>query len=397
MFDLDRRVLGLLERLHEAPGDASRVAPVPGCAAGRDLARRGGAVRRPGPRGPAGDRRRLGPRPDVGPAAATSCPRCPTRARPRLPLGGVHELSGRQRRSSAHRRCSGRRSSPRASARGPGLVVVTERGERHVKSVALVLPRCRTWKPSVDRSGAARAPRAAHGASRGACTARLAERDRDSGGARARRSIISCSAWSSSTNGCGSRTRTRAPPSCSASTPGFASRASARYRGARTSARARCERLLRSERARAPRSCYAHPEDGRAAPGAGDAFRLEERPADRRRPLLARALHRRSEAAAPEIRSACCTRCYGMTRGETRLAMLLLGGCSVEEAAQLLGISVGTARGVLKKVFDKTGDESAGEPGAPAAHRLRAGAPEDVAEPPPAPKHRRAPRRRASA
>jgi DNA-binding CsgD family transcriptional regulator len=48
---------------------------------------------------------------------------------------------------------------------------------------------------------------------------------------------------------------------------------------------------------------------------------------------------------------------YGLTLGETRLTLLLLGGCSVEQAARLLRISVGTARGVLKKVFEKTGTD----------------------------------------
>jgi DNA-binding CsgD family transcriptional regulator len=45
---------------------------------------------------------------------------------------------------------------------------------------------------------------------------------------------------------------------------------------------------------------------------------------------------------------------YGLTPGETRLTLLLLADCSLEEAARLLGISRSTARSVLKRVFQKT-------------------------------------------
>jgi DNA-binding CsgD family transcriptional regulator len=46
---------------------------------------------------------------------------------------------------------------------------------------------------------------------------------------------------------------------------------------------------------------------------------------------------------------------FGLTRSEARLALLLVADCSVEEAAGLLGITLATARGVLKTVFAKTG------------------------------------------
>jgi DNA-binding CsgD family transcriptional regulator len=46
---------------------------------------------------------------------------------------------------------------------------------------------------------------------------------------------------------------------------------------------------------------------------------------------------------------------YGLTPGETRLTLLLLSDCSLEEAARLLGISRSTARSVLKRIFEKTG------------------------------------------
>ncbi|MGR8918289.1 MAG: response regulator [Gammaproteobacteria bacterium] len=46
---------------------------------------------------------------------------------------------------------------------------------------------------------------------------------------------------------------------------------------------------------------------------------------------------------------------YGLTRSEVRLVQNLVGGCSLERAANDLGISVNTARTHLKHVFHKTG------------------------------------------
>ena len=45
---------------------------------------------------------------------------------------------------------------------------------------------------------------------------------------------------------------------------------------------------------------------------------------------------------------------YGLTRRESDLAVLIAGGCGPAEAAETLGISVGTARHYLKQVFEKT-------------------------------------------
>lgn len=45
----------------------------------------------------------------------------------------------------------------------------------------------------------------------------------------------------------------------------------------------------------------------------------------------------------------------GITAAEARLVEQLVGGLSVSEAADLLGISVHTARSQLKSVFGRTG------------------------------------------
>ena len=46
---------------------------------------------------------------------------------------------------------------------------------------------------------------------------------------------------------------------------------------------------------------------------------------------------------------------FGLTPTETRLAIVLLQHKSVEEAAEILDISLNTARTHLKKLFEKTG------------------------------------------
>ena len=46
---------------------------------------------------------------------------------------------------------------------------------------------------------------------------------------------------------------------------------------------------------------------------------------------------------------------YRLTPAESRLAIMLLSDRSLDEAAQALGITVGTARTTLKRIFSKTG------------------------------------------
>jgi len=46
---------------------------------------------------------------------------------------------------------------------------------------------------------------------------------------------------------------------------------------------------------------------------------------------------------------------YGVTAAEARLARALCDGCSLQEAAQRLGVSLHTVRSQLKQLFEKTG------------------------------------------
>jgi len=114
------------------------------------------------------------------------------------------------------------------------------------------------------------------------------------------------------------------------------------------------ERLLRSERGDLRARVHTHPEDGRPLQVLVTPFRWPVSDGNEQ-PRFARALFIGDPKQQTGDPIGVLHARYGLTRGETRLALLLLAGCSVEEAAQLLRITVGTARGVLKQVFEKTG------------------------------------------
>ena len=46
---------------------------------------------------------------------------------------------------------------------------------------------------------------------------------------------------------------------------------------------------------------------------------------------------------------------YGLTPAEAELASLLSAGHSIEEAAEIRGVTLNTARSQMKRVFSKTG------------------------------------------
>jgi DNA-binding CsgD family transcriptional regulator len=101
-------------------------------------------------------------------------------------------------------------------------------------------------------------------------------------------------------------------------------------------------------------AAYPHPEDGRSLqlistplhwPGAsaGVAARFKT------------ALFLGDPDLAARNTSEGLAALFGLTPAEARLASLLAGGLSLQEAAEQLAIQLSTARGVLKSVFAKTG------------------------------------------
>jgi DNA-binding CsgD family transcriptional regulator len=392
MLELDRRVFTLLERLHEAPGDApawlqflealrAEISPDavalfasqahenrPGVIAGTDIGLR---LTQPGDFLPSM------PHPD--PAAA--------------PVGSVHELpeDGEFQSSSLFQEVL----EPAGIQPGPGLLVVTERSERHVKAVTMLLPRSPSWKPTAtDRVLLARL--APHMVIARRMHVRLIERGRDAEALAAafdhlvlgvilldQRQRVSYANLSAA--------------EILGVTPGFAPRAvlAAEAPDERTRA---CEQLIRREHSgERDALVYAHPKDGRPLQVLATPFGWRSGQA-----IGGARFSRALFIGDPKRRAGdpigVLHGLYGLTRSETRLAMLLLGGYSVEEAAQLLGISVGTVRGVLKKVFDKTGTNRQ----ASLVRLLLTGfgqvRQKEVTEPPPpAPTSRHTLRRRASA
>lgn len=58
--------------------------------------------------------------------------------------------------------------------------------------------------------------------------------------------------------------------------------------------------------------------------------------------------------AIPLPSSTCLEQIFGLTRAEARLALLLVDGSTLTEAAEKLHVSVATLRTQLKAIFDKT-------------------------------------------
>jgi DNA-binding CsgD family transcriptional regulator len=233
---------------------------------------------------------------------------------------------------------------------GPGLFVVIERDAQHVLSAAFILPTTPHWKPSSnDRAMLERL--APHMVLALRLHRRLAEGSRDS------EALLA--AFDQLVLGVvflDGRMRVSYANQSAAELLGVAAgfAPSESLASAAQDERTRAlERLLRSERGEFRARVYPHPEDGRPLQVLVTPFRWP-RPDGIEQSRFARALFIGDPRQHTGDPIGVLHALFGLSRGETRLALLLLSGCSVEEAARLLRISVGTARGVLKQVFDKT-------------------------------------------
>jgi DNA-binding CsgD family transcriptional regulator len=346
MLDLGRRVLALLELLHEAPGKP------PAWLAFLEALR--GAVSseaaavftanphkdRPGVVAGSGIGLRLVP---LGDFLRPSVPHPGTAL---LPAGAVRDLpADRFEDSTLYREALG----PAGLLPGPGLVVVLERDERHVKSALLLLPRAPTWKPTpADRALLERL--APHMVLARRLHVRLVERRHDTEALLAAFDHLVLGVVLLGKDGRVTYVNRSAADSLGLA-PGFDGPGAAG--GAeRTEAWQRIVGPARDWSRDA--IVLSHPGDGRqlqlvAAPFGWSA---QGGPLGRR---FARAVFigdpkRRTGDPIGVLREI-----YGLTPGETRLAQLILSDCSIEQAAHLLGISPSTARSVLKRIFEKTG------------------------------------------
>jgi len=347
--DLNQRVFELLGLLHQAPGSAS--------AWGRFLDGLRAAISPDTVALFAAQPRKDRPGLLAGSGLGVSSihlgdflrPSVPHPSAPEVPLGAVHEIPANSPgflKTGLFREAL----EPAGVLPGPGLLVVTERDARHVLSAVLILPTTPRWRPSAnDRALLERL--APHMVLARRLHRRLAEHRRDSEALLAAFDQLVLGVVfldgrmrvSYANQSAAELLGVRAGFAPSESLTGVA-------QDERTRA---LERLLRSERGELRARVYTHPEDGRPLQVLVTPFRWP-RSDGMEQERFARALFIGDPKQQTGDPIGVLRARYGLTRGETRLALLLLAGCSVEEAARLLRISVGTARGVLKQVFDKT-------------------------------------------
>lgn len=350
MADLDRRVLRLLEILHGAPGNPAewlrflevlRDEISPYCIA---LFAAQPHATRPGILAGSGigvSQVQLGEflRPSLPHPAAAE-----------VPVGTLIRLSADNpfRRSSLYVEVLG----PAGVLPGPGFLIVNERTEQQVMAATIVLPRSPLWKPRPE-DHALLARLAPHMAIARRLHVQLSERSRDA------EALIS--AFDRLVLGvvfvCENERVSYANKSAAellGVAPGFTDPAT--LASPIPDERTRAWRRLLKSNAADNRSAmmFAHPEDGRPLQVLATPFSWGEREsaASARfgRAMFIGDPRRQSGDPAGILHEL-----FGLTRSEARLALLLLADCSIEEAAGLLGITLSTARGVLKTIFAKTG------------------------------------------
>jgi DNA-binding CsgD family transcriptional regulator/PAS domain-containing protein len=344
----DRRALPLLERLHEAPGnptawlrflDALRDAISPDAVA---LFAANPHDDRPGILAGSGIGVRLVPlgdflRPSVTHPSASV-----------LPAGAVRELSGAMLGESLLYREA---LAPAGVRPGPGLVAVTERCERYVRAATILLPRTEAWRPSAaDRALLERL--APHMVLARRLHLRIAERRCETEALLAAFDHLALGVVLLGADGRVSYVN-RSAAELLGLAPGFDDpHSAAAPADARTSA---WQRIVGAERDWS-RDAFVleHPSEGRQIQFVAAPFGRDDSGGP-----LARRFTRAIFIGDPKRRTGdligLLNEIYGLTPGETRLALLLISDCSVEEAANLLGISRSTARSVLKRIFEKTG------------------------------------------
>ena len=348
MPEVDRRAFALLDFLHNAPGnpdawtrfvDALRDAISPDAAT---LFATNPHESRPGIVAISG----LGVRPFYLGDFLRPSVRHPDAAV--LPTGAVWDLtSSLFEQTTLYRELL----EPEGILPRPGLFVVNERTERHVQAATLVLPRKRGWAPTAqDRALLVRL--APHMALARRLDVRLAERSRDTEALLAAFDQLMLGVVLLTAGGRVSYVNRSAAESLDLA-PGFSDPdADGTASDARTLA---WRRLVGADRDWSRNGCVlAHPRDGRSLQLMAAPFGWSDRAG-----VLGRRFARAVFIGDPKRRTGdpigVLNEIYGLTPGETRLTLLLLSDCSLEEAARLLDISRSTVRSVLKRIFEKTG------------------------------------------
>jgi DNA-binding CsgD family transcriptional regulator len=350
MTDLEQRTLPLLELLHAAPGDADawqrflvalreaisdqvvvlfaaqRRGKAPGILAGSELELRHASL------------------------DEVLRPNVPDPALLEEPLGTVHSFAAESplREAALYKEVL----APQAILPGPGYILALERSGRYVGSAVLVLPRSDEWKPD-PQAEALLARLGPHMVIARTIDVRLADQ---SGHADALVSafdrlalgvlFLDDRARVAYTN--------RSAAEMLGLDPGFTDPAALAADEPDAGTRA-WRAVLRSVESDGEHAfVYAHPEDGRPLQVLATPLSWP-----RDNPTARAQFTRAVFIGDPRTRTGDPTRLlgdlFGLTPGEARLALLLISGCSVEEAARRLAVKKATARGVLRSVFIKTG------------------------------------------
>lgn len=266
-----------------------------------------------------------------------------------MPTGAVHDVpSDAMARSKLFREVL----APEGVLPGPGLVVVNERNDRHVQAATLVLPRTSAWRPTAqDRALLERL--APHMVIARRLHVRLTERRHDTEALLNAFDHLVLGVVLLTAGGRVSYVNRSAADALGLA-PGFDD-LSAAGGGADDERTPAWQRLVGADRNwTANAFVLAHPSDGRSLQFVAAPFGWSDRGG-----ILGRRFARAVFVGDPKRRTGdpigVLNEIYGLTPGETRLTLLLLSDCSLEEAARLLGISRSTARSVLKRIFEKTG------------------------------------------
>jgi DNA-binding CsgD family transcriptional regulator len=349
MPDVDRRALALLDFLHDAPGNHS--ARIRFVEALRDAISPDAVTlfasnpheSRPGIVAISG----LGVRPFFLGDFLRPSVRHPSADA--LPTGAVWDLTSSLFEHTVLYR---ELLAPQGILPRPGLFVVNERTERHVQAATLVLPRKSGWAPTAqDRALLERL--APHMALARRLDVRLAERRRDTEALLAAFDHLALGVVLLTVSGRVSYVNRSAAESLDLA-PGFSDpdAAAGEASDPRTLA---WRRLVGGDRDWSHSAfVLAHPGDGRSLQLMAAPFGWSDRGG-----VLGGRFARAVFIGDPKRRTGdpigMLNEIYGLTPGETRLTLLLLSDCSLEEAARLLGISRSTVRSVLKRIFEKTG------------------------------------------